>query len=297
MSPRRFLLLAAAGAVAVTTFLALRGMSPGPEAPPPSAKAEPPPRRVLVATADLPAGRILRAEDVAWKAWPEDGGAAYFVEGVRGTEAVAGAVIRRGIRTGEPLTEGRLAKPGDQGFLAAVLEPGLRAVSVPVNGVTGISGFVFPGDRVDVILTHVVPGFERKASETVLSDVRVLAIDQRTNDQTVAPNVGRTATLEVTPRQAERLRLVNELGQLSLSLRSTEPIQETAASKPPVALAPSAPPPTPGPLAASAGSSGRASRKPYTLDSDVSGVVPRPDDAVMVFRGANATRAVFDRSR
>jgi pilus assembly protein CpaB len=107
-----------------------------------------------------------------------------------------------------------------------VLEPGKRAVSVSINATTGIAGLVFPGDRVDLILTHNIPEEEggkkkmRRASETVLKNIRVLAVDQTVDDQTGEPEVAKTTTLEVTPKQAEIIAVVIELGRLSLSLRS-----------------------------------------------------------------------------
>src|SRR5260370_34203127 len=112
--------------------------------------------------------------------------------------------------------------------MAAVLTPGNRAITVPVTPSSGLAGFVFPGDRVDVILTLTIqPGkdgekdaTERRGSETVLTDIRVLATDQRADDQKREVAVATTATLEVTPRQAEAIAVGSEMGKLSLSLRS-----------------------------------------------------------------------------
>jgi pilus assembly protein CpaB len=131
---------------------------------------------------------------------------------------LVGSVVRRAIAAGEPVSIGRLVKPGNRGFLAAVLRPGYRAVSLRINATSSISGLVFPGDRVDVILTHTVNA--RRVSETVLTNVRVLAIDQQTNDQAQAPKVGKHATFEVTPKQAEMFSVLSDMGKLSLSLRS-----------------------------------------------------------------------------
>ncbi|HLF59065.1 MAG TPA: Flp pilus assembly protein CpaB [Alphaproteobacteria bacterium] len=182
---------------------------------------------ILVAKEALPAGTLLKPEQLRWQAWPEGSVvSAYIAKGKRTPEDFAGAVIREGLREGQPLTDTMVVKPGDSGFLAAVLAPGMRAVSVSINATTGISGFVFPGDRVDVILTHNIqkPGEEqqivRHASETVLSNVRVIAVDQSVNDQEDKPAVAKNVTLEATPKQAEILTLVSELGKLSLSLRS-----------------------------------------------------------------------------
>jgi pilus assembly protein CpaB len=193
-----------------------------------SAQATPAPKQatknVLVATADLPAGSFIKTEHVRWQAWPEDAvNDTYLVEGVAKPEDVVGAVVRRGIIGGEPVTGGRIVRPGDRGFLAAVLQPGMRAVAIGVNPTSGIAGLVFPGDRVDIILTQTVPtggSDPRMASETVLENVRVLAIDQILNDQSGEPTLGKNATIEVTPKQAEVVAVVSDMGKLSLSLRS-----------------------------------------------------------------------------
>jgi len=182
---------------------------------------------VLVARQDLPTGKFLEEGVVTWQAWPDESiPDTYFVQKEREPTDHYGAVVRRAISKGEPITTGQLAKPGDRGFLAAVLRPGYRAVAVPTNARTGVAGFVFPGDRVDVILSHtVVEKAEKKAnkhrvSETVLTNVRILAVDQDVDDQNNEPKVAKTATVEVTPKQAELLAVVQQLGSLSLSLRS-----------------------------------------------------------------------------
>jgi pilus assembly protein CpaB len=118
-------------------------------------------------------------------------------------------------------------RPGERGFLAAVLRPGFRAITVGVNTTSGIAGFIFPGDSIDLILSHSVGrqgenGRVRRASETVLADVRVLAIDQSTNDQVEKANPAKNVTLEVTPKQAEIVSLISDIGRLSLSLRSLQ---------------------------------------------------------------------------
>lgn len=194
------------------------------QAPKPVVK---PSTMVLVAKQNLPQGTLLQPTHLRWQAWPDDTVAdAYALQGKRKLEDFVGAVVRQGIAGGEPITNARVVFPGERGFLAAVLEPGMRAVTVPINATSGIAGFVFPGDRVDLILTHNYDKGSksaRKGAETVLADVRVLAIDQRSDDQANKPDVGRTATLEVTPKQSEIIPLIVELGRLSLALRSLEP--------------------------------------------------------------------------
>ncbi len=180
--------------------------------------------QVLVAAVNLPTGRILKEGDLRWQDWPEDAVVpTYVVRGRRSLGDFYGAVIRHSLVAGSPVTEQQVVKPGARGFMAAVLTPGMRAVSVPISATSGIAGFVFPGDRVDLILSHELKTGEmggRHAGETVLTNVRVLAIDQRMNDQNNAPTIGKTATLEVTPKQAEKIAVLRQLGSLSLSLRS-----------------------------------------------------------------------------
>jgi pilus assembly protein CpaB len=211
----------------------------------PVAAAEPAPAQphqsVLVAKGDLPAGQFLRPENLRWQPWPEDGVAEnYVTEGKGKLEDFVGAVVRSGLNNGEPIVDGRVVRPGDRGFMAAVLTPGDRAVTVTVTPSSGLAGFAFPGDRVDVILTLTVQpeigkdgqkeGLERRASETVLTNIRVLAVDQRVDDQKREISVAKTATLEVTPKEAEIVAVASEMGKLSLSLRSLaqgpEPVAE-----------------------------------------------------------------------
>lgn len=182
------------------------------------------PTRVLVAGKAVPAGAALTAADLRWQAWPADAMAPeYLSAGVATLEQVVGAVARTRLTAGEPVTMARVAQPGARGFLAAMLQPGLRAVTVSVTASTGVAGFVFPGDRVDLILSQVDGGgggANSVRTETLISDVRVLGMDQRASNDAREIVVPQTATLEVTPRQAERIARAAEIGKLSLSLRS-----------------------------------------------------------------------------
>ncbi|MGE0747667.1 MAG: Flp pilus assembly protein CpaB [Rhodospirillales bacterium] len=192
------------------------------------AKAPPPPvgKMVLVASKNLPAGSFIKPDSVRWQPWPEGGVApTYALRGARTAEEFHGAVVRQGITAGEPVTDMRIVKPNDRGFLAAVLAPGMRAISVAVNATSSVSGLVFPGDRVDLILAHRFrageeDGGQRKATETVMRNLRIIAIDQKTNDQENKPQVAKTITFEVSPKQAEEVTLAAELGKLSLALQS-----------------------------------------------------------------------------
>lgn len=195
---------------------------------------EPAKVQVLVARVNLPAGVLVNSDHLRWQAWPDDSVPnSYAVKGKLDEDEFVGAVVRLGIAAGEPISRTRVVHPGENGFLAALLSPGMRAITVPVNATTGISGFVFPGDRVDLILTHQIDQEDdgnrsRQASETVLSNVRILAIDQSTNDQGEEATLAKTATLELTPKQAEIVTLITDLGRLSLSLRSLQREDETA---------------------------------------------------------------------
>jgi pilus assembly protein CpaB len=186
-----------------------------------------PTTQVLVAAIDMSPGYFIKADDLRWQPWPEDSLVdSYILETPEALDNLAGTVVRTSIGNGEPITENRLVRPGDRGFLAAVLLPGMRAVSVPVNETSGIAGLIYPGDHVDVILTHTVQqqssaGLQtRQASETVLTNVRVLAIDQNVSMDGPSGAVADTATLEVLPQQAEKVSVMMQIGTLSLSLRS-----------------------------------------------------------------------------
>jgi pilus assembly protein CpaB len=179
--------------------------------------------RVLVAREALPMGAVLRADQLRWQAWPADAVSADYLTNAHATpEQVAGAVLRDPLAAGEPLTVGGLARPGERGTLAATLRPGMRAITINVSASTGVAGFVAPGDHVDLILSRVVDGAgpRRFVSETVLRDLRVVGMDQHATSEKKAAVVPQTATLEVTPKQAEITNLASELGKLSLSLRS-----------------------------------------------------------------------------
>ncbi len=278
----------------------------------------PPAVFVLVASRELSAGQFIKAKHLRWQAWPKKGlSEAYFVKGTperknlkkvksaKGGNPLSlkkdakskkkakrsgpakgvikdfvGAVVRSQVMPGEPITDGRIVRPGERGFLAAVLQPGTRAISVPINATTGIAGFVFPGDKVDMLLTHSIRqggkgSAIRRASETVLSDIRVLAVDQRTDNINGKPVVAKTATLEVTPKQAEVIAVASEMGRLSLSLRSLakKDQQKTLVRK----------------------------ARTYTWDTEASYLIPRKKSkknklVVKVFRGGSGTARQFAKS-
>lgn len=236
MDSRKIILLVAALFVAGLTAFMARSLIAGSSAPTASAAAAVQPApvvdgpEVLVATRALPIGTILDATALKFQPWPKElVGNAYFLKRETDLKSLQGTVVRNAITAGQPITQGALVKPGDRGFLAAALGPGMRAVTVPVQANAAVAGFVFPGDRIDLMLTQTVPGGgdgpPLKVSETVLRNLRVLATDQRT-DNTVGDDgksVVRTfssVTVEATPKLAEQLTVAQTLGSLSLALRS-----------------------------------------------------------------------------
>lgn len=240
MNIRTFLFLGAALIMAGATAFLARGWLDAQRAallasmqqPQEQGSPAPPTTYVLVAQNHMPTGHFVQPEDLSWQAWPEDTLMfGYVRKGEGSIELFVGTVVRTPMTPGEPITEARVVRPGERGFLAAVLNPGMRAVAAKIDATSGVAGFIFPGDRVDIILTHSVkivglnptdPDEEitRKAGETVLHDVRVLAINQTTYNEEGQPLVGKTVTLEVTPKQAEMVRVTAAMGRLSLSLRS-----------------------------------------------------------------------------
>lgn len=229
MDRKKLVLLLVALVIAVGTAMVARSMFAGAAAPQAqAAPVVPTGPKVLVAQRALPAGTIITAESIGFQSWPAEMVAdAYFLEGESDISKLLGTVVRHPITAGEPVTQGSLVSPGDRGFLAAALSPGMRAITVPVSAQTGVAGFVFPGDRVDIMLTQEVTGVEGqplKASETIMRNLRVLATDQSTSQETengkTVVRESRTVTLEVTPKMAEKIAVAETIGQLSLSLRS-----------------------------------------------------------------------------
>jgi pilus assembly protein CpaB len=234
-----------------------------------------PAKSVMIARTPILRGQLLKPDDLSWEPWPEGGiDKNYIVIGTRTPEAFSGWVARLPIAAGEPITEAKIVAPGNRGFLAAVLHAGMRAVSVPVSVTSGISGFVFPGDQVDLIVTYAIqdtarpgvanagPLLEHKVSETILRDIRVIAIDQRLDSKAGEAVVAKTATFEVTPKESEIIALASEMGKLSLSLRSLTPgpgeIKHEISDSP--FDAPNTPP-----------------SETYTVDSDVSPLMHNPN--------------------
>ena len=270
MKPARIIVICVAAVAAIGLALVVRAMGSPSREPAAVATAAPvetrPMAKVLVAARDLQPGRRLEASDLDWKDWPLDQvNSAYITDGstpipAPGEPAVeegkakpegavaavtrvandlatggakadyVGSVVREQIFAGEPIIMRKIVRAGDSGYMAAYLEPGMRAMAIRVTVETAAGGFILPGDRVDVVLTRETTLGNIGASEadrskftssTVMQNIKVLAIDQSTragdDEQTV---IGATATLEVGPRDAEALTLAKSEGELSLILRS-----------------------------------------------------------------------------
>lgn len=247
-------------------------ISTHPAAPPTVAAvavAPPATAKVLVAARTLRAGALLKPDDLTTKEFAPDAvpvGASLDTSATRAE--LLGAMLRRTVVVGDVLLPPQVMRAGDRGFLAAVLDPGMRATTVGVDAVTGTAGLIWPGDHVDLILTETLdePGAplgRRIAGETVLHNVRVIAIDQELMQGATAPTLSgvpppqaRTVTLEVTPANAERVAVATRLGHLSLSVISADAPDTSAPAQ--------APPPT----AVSAVEV--AAHAPVTWGSDVS---------------------------
>ncbi len=206
------------------------------------APAAPPPLLLnyLTAAHVLPAGTLARDEDYTVKTAPStDVPEAAIIDTPAARAALRGALIRRYLDAGAAITVSDILRPRDRGFLAAVLAPGSRALSIGVDAVSGVAGLIWPGDRVDVILTQQMEGADlargqRVLGETVLRDVRVIAVDQEIVQgapatSNVTGRLARTVTLQVTAEQAERLAVAERLGRLSLAMRAAADVAQPAA--------------------------------------------------------------------
>lgn len=225
------LLVGALVVAAITAFMA-RSLISGSSAPQANAQMAPPVSgtEVLVATKTLPVGTILDATSFKYQPWPTQmiGGAYFVKKDGFDIKTLQGTVVRTVITAGQPLTQGSLVKPGDRGFLAAALTPGMRAVTFPVENKNSVAGFVFPGDRIDLMLSQKVigggDGPPLSVAETIMTNLRVLATDQRTTTdvdeqgKTVVKSIS-MVTIEATPSIAEKISVARSLGDLSVVLR------------------------------------------------------------------------------
>jgi pilus assembly protein CpaB len=259
MNPLRVMIVLVAAVAAIGLAVVMQKAMGGKPAPAPVVEAAPaakPMTQVLVAKRDLAIGDRLTAADVTWQAWPSDtinaafitngaaepvptkvaakaakavGDAAEMIGGVSPEKAVEGAIVRDPILSGEPITARKIVRGGEGGYLSVVLGPGKRAMAVPITSETAVGGFILPGDRVDVIQTHEQTtvgegdgGGKQVVAETVIQNVRVLALDQTTaaEKKDAKTIVASTATLEVGPVEAEALSRAKASGPVTLTLRA-----------------------------------------------------------------------------
>jgi len=249
MNVTRIAILGVAALAAGAAALLVNGMLGG-TTPPVEASAPPPPvlSEVLVASTTVPPGRKLDVGSVRWDSWPIASVAPNFITKDKQPDmakAVEGIVVRSPLVSGQPITELNTVRTDATGFLAATLMPGMRAIATNVTAESSAGGFLLPNDRVDVILTHDISavgnansGVKIWQADTILRDIRVLAVDQiaqpesapTTTDAGAASGapvetearVGKTVTLEVTPSQAEILQRAVATGNIALALRSIE---------------------------------------------------------------------------
>jgi pilus assembly protein CpaB len=222
MDTRRLIVLGVALVAACGAALLVRGMLGGGT---PNVEARTAPviamSEVLVANVKLTPGQAVTADQVRWEKWPTTAvDASFITHGVVGSieEAIKGTVVRSPVLAGQPIVGTALVHADASGFMAAMLTDGMRAVSINVSAESGAGGFILPNDRIDVIQSRKIN--DNVLSKTILSNVRVLAVDQTFHQEKDAKTViGKTATLEVTPEQAELLYSAQTGGTLSLSLR------------------------------------------------------------------------------
>ncbi len=243
MNLMRIIILVAAIAAAGLTAILVSSLVSAPEAVKED-EAKIPVTQVLVAARKIEIGTKLSEADLRWQEFPQPSVAPAYITQDANPEAIKqhlGGIARSEIFPASPITPGKIVNAGDGGFMSAILEGGMRAMSVVVSPETGAGGFILPGDRVDVVMSREIKvedennqGAVEMVSETILENVRTLAIDQTVNDPAAATEesggavqtssvIGKTATLELTPAQVQTLsKAVASRGMLALTLRSLE---------------------------------------------------------------------------
>jgi len=232
MNNARIVVLAIAiGAGGIAAYLA-RGSDDNPAPAQPVAQLQT--VDILVAKSDIGLGHSVKPDDLQWQTWPAASTSNSFISRANKADAIkeiTGSIARSPFIAGEPIREQKLVKADGSGFMAAILPAGYRAVSTEISPETGAGGFILPNDRVDVLLTKRDKSMDGKGadiavSEIILSNIRVLAIDQAPKEKEGASAlVGRTVTLELKPDQTEMLARSRQSGTLSLALRSIADIK------------------------------------------------------------------------
>jgi pilus assembly protein CpaB len=236
---RIVVLTIALSAGGVAAYLA-RGA--GDKANPAEPVAQMPTVEILVAKVDLGLGQQVKPDDLQWQAWPTaaaTGNVINHADRADAVQEVAGSIVRAPLVAGEPIREQKLVKANGSGFMAAILPTGLRALSTEISPETGAGGFILPNDRVDVLLSKREKnpdgrGADIVSSEIILTNIRVLAIDQAPKEKEGSSSlVGKTATLELKPEQAETLTRARQAGTLQLALRSITDVNANAPEEAP----------------------------------------------------------------
>lgn len=254
MSPMRIIILLVAALAAAGAAFLVRNMSTQAPPPPPQPAApvqpapvqevvEAPTTPVLVVTRNVKVGEMLTPADLDWTEWPDEQlNASFFTQDVtpEAVGEVSQSVVRTAMFENEPVLPGKIVKKGETGYMAALLEPGMRAVTVEISTVTASGGFILPGDRVDVLLSYDVEleqgdrdrrdqqrnRVTRPTTTVLMENVRILAIDQVFGDAQGTFAIGSTATVELPPREARLLIMAKRLGKVSLALRSARDANE-----------------------------------------------------------------------
>ncbi|MDN4986250.1 Flp pilus assembly protein CpaB [Bradyrhizobium arachidis] len=191
---------------------------------------------VLVAKSDIQLGQAVKAEDLQWQTWPQATASSAFIRRDNRPDAqtqIAGSIARVPLMQGEPIREQKLVKADGSGFMAAILPTGMRAVSTEISAETAAGGFILPNDHVDIVLTRRLKnpdgantngqtgGNDLILSEVILTNIRVLAIDQAPKEKDGQSSLlGKTVTLELRPDQVAALSAARQGGTLTLALRS-----------------------------------------------------------------------------
>jgi pilus assembly protein CpaB len=235
---RIVVLTIAIGAGGIAAFLAS-----GSDKPPTEPVAQLPTVDVLVAKSDIGLGQSVKPDDLQWQSWPTASAGNNFISRTARPEAfkdITGSIARAPFIAGEPIREQKLVKAEGSGFMAAILPTGYRAVSTEISPETGAGGFILPNDRVDVLLSKREKNPNDKlpdivSSEIILTNIRVLAIDQAPKEKDgTSALVGKTATLEVKPDQAETLGRARQSGTISLALRSIVDVKMVEKTEEPI---------------------------------------------------------------
>jgi pilus assembly protein CpaB len=228
MKAARLLVLGVAVAAGgVAAYMASGSRKPPPE-PAPTVQLET--VDVLVAKTDLERGEVIEGSQIGWQTWPKVSANGNFIKKIDRPDAIKefdGAIVRVPVAAGQPIYDPMVVFAKGSGFLAAILPKGMRAVAIDIAPNSDAGGFILPEDHVDILLTRhdkeaeKATGAEKIVTDTILQNVRVLAVDQAVEEKSGQKVVvGKTATVELTPDQAETLANAHQQGTLSLSLRS-----------------------------------------------------------------------------